>query len=149
MKRFLLALIAIVMGATALMAQNQGYPTPRENMAGKWGYVNATGQMVIRPRYDTAMPFKEGYAAVEQSGKWGFINLQGKLICKVQYQIVHDFHQGYAVVKYKGKWGAIDKTGQQVVPCKFDKEGDLANIRQIIITNQKGEQMGTITEKNE
>ncbi len=107
------------------------YPTPTESMSGLYGYANSVGQMVIKPRYDNALPFREGFAAVERGGKWGFINLRGKLICKIIYQSVKDFNYGYALVQSEGKWGAIDTSGEEVVPCMYENYGDLAEIEKV------------------
>lgn len=130
MKRFILAIATAAMCAVGVAAQqNQGYPTPLQNYSGKYGYANATGQMVIRPRYDNALPFKEGFAAVEQGGKWGFIDRAGHTLGKIQYQLVRNFNLGYALVKMKGKWGAINTDGELVVPCQYEKETELGDVK--------------------
>lgn len=40
---------------------------------GKWGFVDATGAMVIEPKYDDARSFNIGLGGVCVEGKWGFI----------------------------------------------------------------------------
>ena len=89
------------------------YPTPTESMSGLYGYANSVGQMVIKPRYDNALPFRS------------------KLICKIMYQSVKDFNFGYALVQSEGKWGAIDTSGEEVVPCMYENYGDLAKIEKV------------------
>uniref|UniRef100_C6DZC6 KWG Leptospira repeat protein n=1 Tax=Geobacter sp. (strain M21) TaxID=443144 RepID=C6DZC6_GEOSM len=37
--------------------------------AGKWGYVNDAGKMVVKPIYDDAYDFDDGLAAVVSNGK--------------------------------------------------------------------------------
>lgn len=137
MRKLILSLIAIVLGAVALYAE---YPVPHESMSGKWGYINSVGQMVIRPRYDSALPFREGMAAVEQRGKWGFVNLQGRQVCKCVYQEVRDFNYGYALVKKDGKWGAINEDGELIVPCENATEGDLVKIKTYLKENARKKQ---------
>lgn len=131
-----MCLIALVLGAVSLYAE---YPVPHESMSGKWGYVNSVGQMVIRPRYDNALPFRDQFAAVEKGGKWGFVNLQGREICKCQYQEVRDFNYGYALVKKDDKWGAIDTKGELVVPCEHAQESELMHIKTYLKTAKKKE----------
>jgi hypothetical protein len=59
-------------------------------VSGKWGYVNAGGQLTITPQFDNAKEFYEGRAAVclgkpcdwwaSSSGSlWGFIDTSGKV----------------------------------------------------------------------
>ena len=48
--------------------------------AGKWGYVNTTGELVIKPRFTVAKPFKNELAQIEINGKIGYINKTGKFI---------------------------------------------------------------------
>lgn len=45
---------------------------------GRWGYINEQQNWVIAPKYEDAMPFQNGKAAVRQGGKWGFINRRGE-----------------------------------------------------------------------
>lgn len=147
MKKILFALFALLIGACAAAQHPNGYPQPKMSMSGKWGYISASGVQLIRPKYDTAMPFQQGYAAVEKDGKWGFINPQGRTICKMQYQIVRDFNLGFALVKKDGKWGAINTEGELVVPCQYDKEGDLANVKQMVWKDKEGKTKGTVADK--
>jgi hypothetical protein len=39
----------------------------------KYGYINNTGEIVIKPQFDLAYAFSEGLAVVEVNGKEGFI----------------------------------------------------------------------------
>lgn len=48
---------------------------------GKYGYVNAAGDIVVDYIYDEAKEQNEaGYAAVKQNGQWGVIDKSGKLV---------------------------------------------------------------------
>jgi hypothetical protein len=46
--------------------------------AGKWGYIDKQGKMVIEPQFGQARAFGEGLALVrigdEETGRWGFIS---------------------------------------------------------------------------
>lgn len=39
----------------------------------KSGYINSEGTIVIKPRFDHALPFSEGLASVQIGEKWGAI----------------------------------------------------------------------------
>ncbi|MDE6484294.1 MAG: WG repeat-containing protein [Duncaniella sp.] len=128
MKQFILSLLLIVTVAAAWAE----YPRPAQGVNGKYGYYSTTGNVEIRPRFDNALDFREGFAPVEIRGKWGFINLQGRMIAKCQYQEVRNFNYGYAVVCKDNKWGVIDTDGKEVVPCVFDNVGELSDVISVV-----------------
>lgn len=50
------------------------------NLAGKWGFINKLGKVAIPHKFDEALPFSEGLAAVLNDGKWGYIDVKGKSV---------------------------------------------------------------------
>ena len=58
----------------------------------KWGFVNASGEMVIEPQYEDARSFSNGFAAVMQDDKWGFIDMSGKMVIEPQFENAKDFN---------------------------------------------------------
>src|SRR4028119_1357356 len=44
---------------------------------GKWGYIDVTGQMVIKPQFDFATQFKNGLGFVQLNGKSFSIDKKG------------------------------------------------------------------------
>lgn len=68
---------------------------------GRYGYMHADGREITRCRYDRALPFKNGYAAV------AVITGEGNLKNSEPY--------AYA-------WGAIDETGKEIIPIIHDGE---------------------------
>jgi len=99
---------------------------------GQWvyGFIDATGRMIVPPTHFNARDFHEGLAAMEgevtTSGsdggtvKWGFIARTGEFVIPPQYGIVHDFSEGLAAVNNDGKFGYIDSTGKVVIPIEFE-----------------------------
>lgn len=72
---------------------------------GKWGFVDASGQMVIEAQYEDARSFANGFAAVRIDGKWGFINTDGELVIEPQFENAKDFNDHGAVfVIRNGDW---------------------------------------------
>ena len=49
---------------TAAAAQTTGGGLVPVSVGGKWGYIDQTGKMVIKPKYQQADPFSQGLAAV-------------------------------------------------------------------------------------
>ncbi len=96
---------------------------------GKWGFIDQTGRVVIKPQFDNAFDFQDGLARVTEHGKVVFINPTGKVVLRPEFQIVEDFSEGLAAVNNgqkrdphiglviePGRWGYIDKTGQLAIP---------------------------------
>ena len=52
-----------------------------------WGYASADKSIVIKPEYEDAHRFYEGFAAVKKGGKYGYINKEGKVVFLFNSQI--------------------------------------------------------------
>lgn len=129
--------------------------TPKQ-LEGKWGYVDKSGEWVIKPKFDEVKPFKEDYAAVKKGDKWGFIFESGKFAIKPQFMNVTSFSNGKAgavwAKKSNGLWGFIDRQGEMVIApsfsgvklftkdeCEVMLPGMLPH--QVIVINQDGKQI--------
>ena len=83
-----------------------------ESSNGKSGFLDATGRWVIPPRYEDALPFSDGLAAVQVNGKWGFIDSSGREVLPPLYDEAYYFNQGVAFVKSAEEFELIDKNGR-------------------------------------
>ncbi|MBR4878848.1 MAG: WG repeat-containing protein, partial [Clostridia bacterium] len=54
--------------------------------------------VAIKPQYQAASVFSEGFAAVKKSGKWGYINEEGQAITKFVYDYAGSFSESKAIV---------------------------------------------------
>lgn len=92
------------------------------HLHGRFGYLDTSGIILVRPLYDFANPFKENYAFVGiaednyYTAKWGFIDTTGKLVSNMNYQEVSNFSEGLAAVKFENKWGFIDYHDKFILP---------------------------------
>lgn len=81
----------------------------------RWGFLDAQGQLVIKPVFDSVGDFHLGAAKAEQQGKWGYIDPTGNWIIKPAFDHADNFTQsGLAVVTLDGKAQIIDRKGSQV-----------------------------------
>ena len=55
------------------------------NVAGRWGFMNKKGNVVIEPIYDEVSDFYCGYAAVKQGVNYGVIDEKGKQVVTTGY----------------------------------------------------------------
>jgi hypothetical protein len=63
-----------------------------------WGYIDKTGNLAIRPRFDDAAPFSESLALITQKGLFGFISHNGAYSICPQYKYAESFSDGRALV---------------------------------------------------
>lgn len=96
-------------------------PQPRPiQQDGKWGYIDSTGKIVIKPQFAWAEEFSEGLAAFEnEDGKHGYINETGKIVIEPKFDNWTAFSEGLAAVSIDFEWGYIDKTGKWIIPPQF------------------------------
>lgn len=86
----------------------------------KYTYVNGKGKKVLKEKFDEALGFKNGLAAVAIDGKWGFIDKQGHRIISLVYDDVGSFRQEITWVEKQGIYGIIDTKGDFVLNLKYD-----------------------------
>jgi len=87
---------------------------------GKYGFIDSTGSISIKPQFDGALPFSEKLAAVSLKGKWGFIDSSGKVVVPLIYHAASSFSDGLAAVNIESNMppyscGYIDHTGRFVI----------------------------------
>lgn len=72
---------------------------------GKWGYIDNSGKWFIKPTYDEARSFSNGFAAVKIGDKWGFINSDKELCIECQFDDAKEFSDnGSVFVKEGEEW---------------------------------------------
>ena len=113
---------------------------------GKWGYINAAGDMVIEPKFAYAGDFSRGVASVaigtvgtgddERPKEWRTINTAGQFVEAPPLDSSGDFSEGLKPVDvgldtieilppYRwgeapiGKWGYVDTAGETVIEPVF------------------------------
>jgi hypothetical protein len=81
----------------------------------KYGYIDTTGRLVIKLKYDFADEFHDGLAAIEIKGKSGYINHKGELVIPTIYNNAFNFENGIAEVERNGKMFYIDTKGKEYI----------------------------------
>jgi len=85
-----------------------------------WGYIDRTGRMIIKPRFQDASYFAEDLASIKTDDKWGYIDRTGKVVIAPRFQEAKEFSEGFASVKFDGKWGYIDNVGNFAVQPQYE-----------------------------
>lgn len=60
-----------------------------------WGYASPDKTIIIKPEYQEAYRFYEGYASVKKGGKFGYINKQGKVVIPFKFFTAKSFQYGF------------------------------------------------------
>ncbi|HEX3075803.1 MAG TPA: WG repeat-containing protein [Lachnospiraceae bacterium] len=92
----------------------------------KYGYIDATGKMVIQPTYEIANDFSEGYAVVYNGKMSQVINSKGSVIFETEGSI-QSFHNGLAAFsdpQNDYKQGYINTKGKVVIKPNYTFAGD-------------------------
>ncbi|MGJ5813444.1 WG repeat-containing protein [Paludibaculum fermentans] len=92
--------------------------------AGKFGYMDRGGNVVIAPRFDEARDFFHGLAAVRLNGKVGFVNERDQLVIPARFDDARDFLEELAPVRLGRLWGYIDTRGNMAIQPRFQGAGE-------------------------
>lgn len=90
--------------------------SPKQEGETLWGYIDKTGNWVIKPQYGRAYAFQDGLAMVEDTDRnIGYIDKTGKVVVPLRYSEITDFWNGKAFAKEKsGEVFLIDTTGKKL-----------------------------------
>ncbi len=73
-----------------------------------WGFVDNTGNVVIKPHYEGAKSFNNGLAAVKTGDLWGYITIDDNIVIPAKYEDAIGFSdKGAACVKVNDVWVVI------------------------------------------
>ena len=94
---------------------------------GLYGFIDATGRVVIKPQYSDVRDFTEGVAPVQVSRRCGYIDHTGTFAIAATFVQGGRFKGGLAaVMDQDGDWGYIDKTGRYVIKPQFTEAHDFS-----------------------
>jgi len=66
---------------------------------GRWGDIDRTGTLIIKPQFDEATAFSDDLAGVEVGSRWGFIDKSGRYVAKPQFDDPGYYSEGLADLK--------------------------------------------------
>lgn len=89
---------------------------------GKQGYIDASGSIVIPPKFDEAFAFNDGLAIVRNGSRFGWIDHSGEFVIPASYDKAQPFSDGLACVLVydKGGYGYIDRKGKWAIEPQFN-----------------------------
>lgn len=103
----------------------------------QWGFINESGEEMIKPDYEEVSLFSEGLAAVQKDGKYGYINKAGKVIIPFAYDDAEAFKNNTAIVRKQDKSGLIGRRGEELIPFIYDDLADPSENIYVAVLNEK------------
>ncbi len=90
-----LLLILFLAGATSVFAQKADMSLIPYRKGDLWGYASPDKSIIIKPEYEEAQRFYEGFAAVKKGGKFGYIDKEGKVVIPFKFYSAKPFQFGF------------------------------------------------------
>ncbi len=85
----------------------------------RWGFIDATGKVVIEPTFESVGDFHDGRATFDNGGRMGFLDKEGKEHIAGKEWRLDDFLGGLARFRNADRsWGYIDVEGKEVWAAK-------------------------------
>lgn len=78
-----------------VFAQNADMSLIPYRQGNLWGYSSSDKTIIIKPEYEEAHRFYEGFAAVKKGGKFGYINKEGKVVIPFKFFSAKAFQFGF------------------------------------------------------
>lgn len=118
-----------------------------------WGYIDISGNEIIKCQYDFASDFHEGLARAEilkskqreNSDSYysyyegGFINNKGEIAIKRFYDDAGDFHEGLCWFRAKQLFGFMDMSGKVVIDPIYSSVNDFSEGKAFVSLQSKFE----------
>ncbi len=79
---------------------------------GKYGYIDETGQLHIKPTFKIANKFRDGRALVKLNDHMLFINEAGNMVFEIEERSETEFSEGLLAFRKSGKRGFVDCNGK-------------------------------------
>jgi hypothetical protein len=131
MKKLLIPVTAglmILIAALALPIHGQekeekkAGPLFRVKYNDRWGFIDAKGEIVIKPQFEEVTDFSpEGVAVVRVASNYTLIDRTGKRLRKPVFDSIWNIGRRPANLRVSNRWGYIDKSGKVVIdmPLSF------------------------------
>jgi hypothetical protein len=117
----LLLTAGIAIGFSFILGSDQKSKDPLLiNKNGKWGYADATGKIVIEPKFSMGEPFENGFAAVWDHDSNYLINTKGKRATAPNAEVCAGFSEGLILAKVNGKYGYLNEAFKWAIEPRFD-----------------------------
>jgi hypothetical protein len=124
---------------------NPRYPGAGKNDRGNYGalpsckftYINKTGTVVTKERFDGGREFSEGLAPIKDGKLWGFIDRAGAMVVPPKFEDAEPFSSGLSRISVGGLFGYADKSGDVIIVPQF-KEAESFSSGLAVVGDKSG-----------
>ncbi len=117
-----------------------------DQMGMAFGFRDSMGNYIIQPRFDAALDFSEGLAAIMLGTKWGFTSPMDDFTIFPVYDEAYSFNESLAFVRSEKKKGFINKKGKMMINLSsYDEVSPF--IYEDMIAVRKNGKMGFVDKK--
>ncbi len=128
MRRLIVAVVILTLGLVGAASAQRSvvaetgalFPARQQ---GKYGFIDRTGKIVIKPRFEGAGGFFEGRALVQAADKWGYIDTAGKVVINPRFDFANPFYDGLALVEEGKREYFINRDGTAVIDVTGQSAG--------------------------
>lgn len=114
----------------------------------RWGYIDASGAVVITPRFREVSFFYGEYAAVRLNGSFGYIDTTGAFVIPPQFDYAWPLYDSTANVVLDGQPALINDKGDVLVRYNYESVQPFYKNNYAIATIESG-RYGLINRKGE
>jgi len=93
---------------------SQNILIPLKDTSDKFGYIDTLGNWIIKPQFDDAQEFKEGFASVCKNDSCFYINKEGIKTSENYFEETENYTDGIAIVKKDNAYFLINRSGQLI-----------------------------------
>jgi hypothetical protein len=104
-----------------------GTATKSEPPPCKFTYIDKSGHVIGKMRFDGARDYSEGLAPVQVGDKWGFVDKVGTFVISPRFDDAQPFSDGLARIFQGDRYGYVDHSGAIVIGARFAHAEDFRN----------------------
>jgi hypothetical protein len=121
--KIFLVILSFFLGILSAASDSNAHLFPIQR-GGKWGFIDRTGRVVVAPKYDQALEFSDGMAAVRVGKKWGYIDASGELRIPPRFEGMIGLPfcgAGAIVYDSSGSLTFVDRAGKLIQTRNWEK----------------------------
>lgn len=96
------------------------YFEPQPTNSLKCGFMDKKGKIIIKPIYNLASDFYNGYANIIKDSTYGYIDKKGIEVLFTQYEETYFYYGNTGIAKKEGKYGLIDRKGNPLTDFRYN-----------------------------
>lgn len=87
----------------------------------KWGFIDLTNKVVLKPTYEFASSFEKGVALVENKSLLGVINSKGEWILPAEFEQITRFENNFYLISKEGKMRLLAPNFEKITSNSYEQ----------------------------